>query len=385
MKTKRFAILLTVAAVILTLGMTGCTGGCSMNGNGSLPSSPSSIGSSGSGSGSANISGNSGNSGSLGNSGSAGNANNSGSSGISGNSPSSLPENGGSLGDNSMDDITGGASDLLDGVTGGDRLPDGSNGSGSSSLPGSSSESSSATTTMGTDFGEIGTLSSKGLDWGPGGPRDEKNRSQGAILYNRKYGKYDALFLAAEEPVVYMTFDEGYENGLTPTFLAILKEKGVKGLFFITYDFANREPELVKQIIAEGHVLGNHSWSHKNYSTLSPKEAAEDLTKLHDYVKENFDYEMKYFRFPSGNFNEQTLAVVQSMGYKSIFWSFAYQDWLTDKQPEPGPSEERLVKAACPGNIYLLHAVSSTNAEIMGRVIDRVRDAGYTWGDPSTL
>ena len=183
---------------------------------------------------------------------------------------------------------------------------------------------------MGTDFEEIGALSSQSLDWGPGGPVDEKNRSQGAILYNEKYGGYDALFLAADEPVVYMTFDEGYEYGLTPTFLSILKEKDVKGLFFVTYDFAARQPELVQQIIDEGHVLGNHSWSHKNYSTLTPKEAAEDLMKLHDYIKENFGYEMKYFRFPSGNFNEQTLAVVQSMGYKSVFWSFAYQDWLTD-------------------------------------------------------
>lgn len=375
---KRLA-LLTAAAVILTLGMTGCTGGCSMNNsNTSHPSSPNSI----SGSGSV------GSSGSIGSSGSSGISNAPGSSGITDNSPSSLPENGSSgLGDGIMDDITSGADDLLDDITDGSRPPEGSgsNGNGGSSLPGSSSETSSATTTMGTDFGGIGTLSAKGLDWGPGGPRDEKNRSQGAILYNQKYGKYDALFLAKDEPVVYMTFDEGYENGLTPTFLDILKEKGVKGLFFVTYDFANREPELVKRIIAEGHVLGNHSWSHKNYSTLTPKEAAEDLTKLHDYVKENFDYEMKYFRFPSGNFNEQTLAVVQSMGYKSIFWSFAYRDWLTDDQPEPGDSEDRLVKAVCPGNIYLLHAVSSTNAKIIGSFIDRVRDAGYTWGDPGEL
>lgn len=238
---------------------------------------------------------------------------------------------------------------------------------------------------MGTDFEEIGALSSQSLDWGPGGPVDEKNRSQGALLYNQKFGGYDAIFLAEDKPVVYMTFDEGYEYGLTPTFLSILKEKGVKGLFFVTYDFANRQPELVQQIIDEGHVLGNHSWSHKNYSTLTPKQAAEDLMKLHDYIKENFDYEMKYFRFPSGNFNEQSLAVVQSMGYKSVFWSFAYKDWLTDDQPDPAASEDKIVNAACPGNIYLLHAVSQTNADVLGNVIDRIRDAGYTWGDPEDL
>lgn len=293
--------------------------------------------------------------------------------------------------------------DLMDDVTGQDRLPGNSNGgsnysngnSGNSrsnsnnsrgnSNSGSSRSGSAARTAMGTDFGEIGALSATGLDWGPGGPRDEKNRSQGAVLYNQKFGKYDALFLAEDKPVVYMTFDEGYENGLTPTFLDTLKEKDVKGLFFVTYDFADRQPELVRRIIEEGHVLGNHSWSHKNYSTLTAKQAADDLMELHNYIKENFDYEMRYFRFPSGNFNEQTLAVAQSMGYKSIFWSFAYKDWLTDDQPDPAESEEKLVKAVCPGNIYLLHAVSSTNARIMGNVIDRVREAGYQWGDPSEL
>lgn len=369
MKMKRFAVLLTAAALVLAVGMTGCTGGCSANGgmSSTVPSSPSSPSSTPSPS---SVPDNQSGSGSLGGPSAGSSGDMSGSSGVS-DPLTSIPDK---IGD-AVDDI---ADDLTDG----DRLPDGSS---SSSLPGSSSNSSSATTTMGTDFGEIGALSSKSLDWGPGGPRDEKNRSQGAILYDQKFGKYDALFLGPDQPVVYMTFDEGYENGLTPTFLDTLKEKEVKGLFFITYDFADREPELVRRIIAEGHVLGNHSWSHKNYSTLTPKQAAEDLMKLHDYVKENFGYEMKYFRFPSGNFNEQTLAVVQSMGYKSVFWSFAYKDWLTDDQPDPAESEERLVKAVCPGNIYLLHAVSSTNARVMGSFIDRVRDAGYTWGDPGTL
>ncbi len=362
MKMKRSTALILAAVLVLTVGMTGCTGGCSTSNDNMISSSYPSTSSSLPGS-------------------------------SSGSSNSSSMD--GSSGSSDMDDLPGSLPDgIVDGDLDGDNIPDdlpdnesSLPGDNSEDLPGSSSNSSSSSVAaaMGTDFGEIGALSSKSLDWGPGGPRDEKNRSQGAILYNQKYGKYDALFLAEDKPVVYMTFDEGYENGLTPAFLATLKEKGVKGLFFVTYDFANRQPELIQQIIAEGHVLGNHSWSHKNYSTLSPKEAAEDLMKLHDYVKENFGYEMKYFRFPSGNFNEQTLAVVQSMGYKSVFWSYAYKDWLTDDQPEAAASEEKLVKAACPGNIYLLHAVSSTNAQIMGSFIDRVRDAGFTWGDPGTL
>lgn len=256
---------------------------------------------------------------------------------------------------------------------------------GSASENGNGNGSSSSVAAMGTDFEEIGALSAKGLDWGPGGPVDEKNRSQGALQYNQKFGKYDAVFIANDTPNIYLTFDEGYEYGLTPTFLDILKEKQVKALFFVTYDFANREKELIHRIIDEGHVLGNHSWSHKNYSTLSPKEAAEDLMKMHEFIKENFNYQMQYFRFPSGNFNEQTLAVVKSMGYKTLFWSFAYKDWLTDDQPDVTSSLKKIVTACHPGAIYLLHAVSQTNADILGQAIDEIQKAGFVWADPNQL
>ena len=256
---------------------------------------------------------------------------------------------------------------------------------GSDSASSDSSAGEGSVAAMGADFQEIGALSAESLDWGPGGPVDEKNRSQGALLYNQKFGDYDALFIGPEEPVVYLTFDEGYEYGLTGSILDTLKEKNVKALFFVTYDFANRSGELVQRMIDEGHVVGNHSYSHKNYSTLTPMEAAEDLMKMHDFVSDQFSYEMKYFRFPSGNFNEQSLAVVQQLGYRSIFWSFAYKDWLTDDQPEPEASRQKVVSAVCPGNIYLLHAVSSTNDQILGQVIDDIRAAGYQWGDPNNL
>lgn len=249
----------------------------------------------------------------------------------------------------------------------------------------SSSSGSSSVATLGTDFEEIGALPSKELNWGPGGPVDSLNRSQGALGYNSLYGKYNASFIAPEQKTVYLTFDEGYEYGLTGSVLDTLKEKKVKAMFFVTYDFANRSGELVQRMIDEGHAVGNHSYSHKNYPTLSPKEAADDLMKMHAFVAEKFNYQMKYFRFPSGCFNEQSLATVQKMGYRTLFWSFAYKDWITDAQPEPAASADRIVKAVCPGNIYLLHAVSDTNNQILGEVIDRIRAEGYQWGDPETL
>ena len=251
-------------------------------------------------------------------------------------------------------------------------------------------ESSSRASTMsfsGTAAGssDYSQFSARGLDWGPGGPVDALNRSQGALVYNGRYGKYNAIFIGPEQKTVYMTFDEGYENGLSNTFLDILKQKQVKAMFFVTYDFVHRNPQLVQRMIAEGHIVGSHSWSHKNYSTLTPDEMKADLTKMHEYVKNNFNYDMKYFRFPSGNFSEQALAVVKDFGYRSIFWSFAYVDWNPDSQPQPDASFRRVMKALCPGNIYLFHAVSSTNAQILPAVIDAVRAAGYQWGDPDEL
>ena len=213
----------------------------------------------------------------------------------------------------------------------------------------------------------------------------EKNRSQGSLLYNKTYGQYDAIFLKEDSNEVYLTFDEGYEFGLSGQILDTLKEKGVKAIFFITGDFAKAEPELVQRMIDEGHVVGNHSWKHPNYSGLSVEEAEQDLMKLHDYVKENFNYTMRYFRFPAGNFSERALAEVQQLGYKSLFWSFAYKDWLTDDQPDEAESLTKIVDSACPGMVYLLHAVSKTNANVLADVIDGVVAKGFTWGDPSKI
>lgn len=219
----------------------------------------------------------------------------------------------------------------------------------------------------------------KPYDWGPGGPVDELNRSTGALNYNKKFGKYDAYFIGQNEKKIFLTFDEGYEYGLTDDFLDILKEKNVKATFFVTYDFAKADKNLIQRMIDEGHTVGNHSKTHRNFSKLTPEEIQKDIQFLQDFVKQNHNYEMKYFRAPSGNFNVQALEVCQKMGLKNIFWSFAYKDWLTDAQPDAKISLERLKKSLCPGNIYLLHAVSETNLKILGDFIDYARSQGYEW------
>ena len=224
-------------------------------------------------------------------------------------------------------------------------------------------------------------LSGKTVGWGQGVEVNDKNQPTGALYGMNKYGELGGYFILPDAGnTVYLTYDLGYENGYTAPVLDALKEKGAKGVFFVTMDYVKTAPELVRRIIDEGHVLGNHSVHHPSMPACSVEEAEQEILGLHDYVKENFGYEMTLFRFPRGEFSEKTLVQARDLGYASVFWSYAYVDWKTDAQPEVTASLAKLTKAAHPGAIYLLHTVSSTNAALMGDLIDNLRTAGYTIG-----
>lgn len=216
------------------------------------------------------------------------------------------------------------------------------------------------------------------IGWGLGAERDNDNRPLDAVSAQEKYKALDACFLPDGKKIC-LTFDEGYENGYTAEILDILKEKGVKAVFFVTYDYCKSAPELVKRMIDEGHTVGNHSYSHPSFPDLSENEIIDEVMALHDYVAENFGYEMSLFRFPKGEFSEGTLNFVKSLGYTSVFWSFAYNDWDTHSQPDKASALEK-IKASTHSGIYLLHAVSETNAAILGEVIDHWKAEGYEVG-----
>lgn len=231
-------------------------------------------------------------------------------------------------------------------------------------------------------FAEDGTL----IGWGLGKSRDGLNRPIDAVNAQEKYGKYSSLFIdLSETDTVYLTFDEGYENGYTADILDTLKAQGVKAVFFVTYDYCKSSPELVERMIADGHTVGNHSYSHPSFPKCSESEVIEEVTLLHDYVKENFGYEMTLFRFPMGEYSEKTLCALQKLGYTSVFWSFAYQDWNADSQPSSQEAYNTVTSALHSGGIYLLHAVSKANAESLGDIISFWKENGYTVGDLEEL
>jgi peptidoglycan-N-acetylmuramic acid deacetylase len=181
------------------------------------------------------------------------------------------------------------------------------------------------------------------------------------------------------EQKVYLTFDEGYENGYTSNILDTLKEKNVKAVFFVTLSYAKKNPTLIRRMIDEGHIVGNHSYKHYSYPEDTIQAAYDDLISLHKYMVDEYNYEMKLFRFPMGQYSERMLCLLDKLGYESVFWSFAYADWDEDNQPEPSVAKEKIVSNVHPGALYLLHAVSKTNTEVLAEVIDDIRALGYTF------
>lgn len=220
--------------------------------------------------------------------------------------------------------------------------------------------------------------SNEKIAYGLGSAVDSQNRPIDAVNYESKYSELGGLFIGgAEHKYLWLTFDEGYENGFTAKILDILKEKNVHAVFFVTLDYAERNPELIQRMIDEGHTVGNHTCTHPSLPECSVERQREELSKLHEYIKQNFNYDMYVMRPPKGEFSEQTLACAKELGYTTVLWSFAYPDWEPSNQPDTAFAYNKITSKTHNGAVYLLHAVSETNTKILGKVIDYWNDNGY--------
>lgn len=215
--------------------------------------------------------------------------------------------------------------------------------------------------------------------WGQGNPVNEENRPISCDIYQEKYGEYGGVFIMPpDEKKMYLTFDEGYENGYTPVILDTLKEKNCPAVFFVTLSYVKEHSELVQRMIDEGHIVGNHSVHHLQMPSLSAQEQIEEIAGLHNYMVENFNYQMSLFRPPEGVWSTRTMYIANQLGYKTILWSYAYADWNPKKQLGVETAFPKVSKAAHNGAVYLLHAVSKDNSEMLGDLIDYWRDEGYS-------
>ncbi len=181
----------------------------------------------------------------------------------------------------------------------------------------------------------------------------------------------------SSEKVLYLTFDCGWENGYTTKCLDILKEKKVPAAFFCTLDHIESTPELIARMINEGHIVGNHSANHADFTKISRQKMADEILECDNYLRENFGYATSFFRFPEGAYNENALELIDSMGYTSVFWSCAYADWDVNAVKGGDFAFNSVTSRLHPGAVILLHSVSPDNAAALGRIIDYARQNGY--------
>ena len=197
--------------------------------------------------------------------------------------------------------------------------------------------------------------------------------------YLKKYNAY--CVGKTDEKVIYLTFDAGYENGYAENILDTLKKHDVKAAFFLVGNYLEKEPDLVKRMIKEGHIVGNHTYNHPDMSKISEKESfKKELYSLKELYESITGEEMPmYYRPPQGKFNEENLKLANELGYKTIFWSLAYTDWQNDKQPSKEFAFSKLIPRIHPGAVVLLHITSKTNSEILDELLTKWEEMGYTF------
>lgn len=201
--------------------------------------------------------------------------------------------------------------------------------------------------------------------------------------YLTEHGCYgmDESHYANENKVLYLTFDAGYENGNIEKTLDILKRENVPGAFFILSNLLNKNTDLVKRMVNEGHTICNHTKNHKDMTKLTKEEMAANLKALEELCYQKTGYIMpKFFRYPEGHYSTDTILTAEDLGYKTFFWSMAHADWDNSNQPNPEKAIASLKSTTHPGAIILLHPTSSTNVKILGELIRWWKSEGYSFG-----
>lgn len=216
-----------------------------------------------------------------------------------------------------------------------------------------------------------------GYGWGFKPTTDEKRPDVGKyeqMIENRL--AYYAEF--TEEKNIYLTFDNGYEQGYTKSILAVLKKHHVPATFFVTGHYVKSEPELVKQMVQDGHIIGNHSYHHPDFTTMDKQAIKRELDLLEEAVASiTSQKELIYVRPPRGTFNENTLKWIEELGYIHMFWSVAFKDWEVNEQRGWQYSYDQLMNQIHPGAIILLHTVSEDNAQALEKAIITLQKRGY--------
>jgi len=201
-----------------------------------------------------------------------------------------------------------------------------------------------------------------------------------APVNNQTLRKLDGAYLGdPSQKVIYLTFDAGYENGSTARILDALKKHNAPAAFFLVGNYLEKNADLVRRMVEEGHTVGNHTMHHPDMSKIAEKEAfARELQDLEKLYKEVTGQELpKYYRPPQGIYSEENLKMAKELGYKTVFWSLAYVDWKNDDQPTREEAFQKLLPRIHNGAVVLLHSTSVTNGEILDELLTKWEEMGY--------
>lgn len=228
----------------------------------------------------------------------------------------------------------------------------------------------------------LNEASSWGLSFRKEGARPEGNADINELKQYNAYYAEDT-----DEKVLYLTFDAGYENGNTPAILDALKKHGAPAAFFIVGNFIEDEPELVKRMVEEGHIVGNHTMTHPDMSAISTQESFQEELAGVEKLYEDLTGEpmTRFYRPPRGVYSISNLAMADNLGYATFFWSLAYVDWNQEQQPSREEAFSKLLPRVHPGAIVLLHSTSSTNAEILDELLTKWEEMGYSFAPLTQL
>lgn len=200
--------------------------------------------------------------------------------------------------------------------------------------------------------------------------------------------QYDAAFVGdGDQPVIYLTFDAGYENGCTEPILDALKKHQAPAVFFVVGSYVEQNPDLIRRMVTEGHTVGNHTFHHCDMSKITNRDTfAKELRDVAEAYESIVGQPMMpYYRPPQGIYSEENLRLAQELGYKTVFWSLAYVDWKQDAQPTAQQAYDKLLPRIHNGAIVLLHSTSQTNAAILDDLLTKWEAMGYRFGDISEV
>lgn len=215
-------------------------------------------------------------------------------------------------------------------------------------------------------------------NWGLSFPTEGQSPVGNATV--EELAQYNAYYLGdTSQKVIYLTFDCGYENGYTASILDTLKKHNAPAAFFVVGNMIESAPDLIRRMVAEGHIVGNHTYHHPDMSSISEQSAFQkELESLEALFQETTGQTMsKYYRPPQGKYNVENLRQAKALGYKTILWSLAYVDWYVDDQPTAEAAYAKLLPRIHDGAIVLLHSTSATNAAILDELLTKWEDLGY--------